>query len=388
MGGTVIGAGHSLDVRTPTAFHEAACLAAEQLDGRRADLTIVFASREHLGQIDMALPEIEQVLAPGHLLGCCANGVTTTGQEIENGPAVAVWAASLPGAGIESFELTTTREPDQIVINGLPSARSTDFMLLISDPIGFPAAALLDLLADDLPGMPIVGGIASGVQSMEEQSLIFGNEMCGHGAVGVRLRDVDVRPCVAQGASPVGPELVVTAAEGNRVLELAFTPALEKLAEVLDDLDQRERQLALNGLLLGVVIDENRPDHDAGNFLVRGILGADDENQALLVGDHLRVGQMIRFHVRDAASAEHDLSGALDFQNYALNGQEAAGALLFTCNGRGSNMFELPNHDACAVSDAFGSAPTSGFFSNGEIGPVAGRNFLHGFTATLALFAQ
>ena len=192
-------------------------------------------------------------------------------------------------------------------------------------------------------------------------------------------------PCVSQGAGPVGPEMTITAAEANLIGELAGKPAMERLGEVIAALPEDERELARGGVLLGIVIDENRPEYERGDFLVRPIIGADRESGAIAIGERVRVGQTVRLHVRDAASADEDLREALRAQAQALGSEGAAGALLFTCNGRGSHMFEVPDHDA-ARDRGLPGAPTAGFFCAGEIGPVGGRNFLHGFTATMAVF--
>jgi small ligand-binding sensory domain FIST len=215
--------------------------------------------------------------------------------------------------------------------------------------------------------------------------LLQDGEVHTDGAVAVRMRGLEMLPCVSQGAGPVGPEMTITRAEANVIGELAGKPAMERLGEVIAALPENERGLASSGVLIGVVIDENRPEYDRGDFLVRPIIGADRESGAIAIGEQVRVGQTVRLQVRDAASADEDLREALRAQAQALGSDGAAGALLFTCNGRGSHMFELPDHDASAIEDALG-APTAGFFCAGEIGPVGGRNFLHGFTATMAVF--
>jgi small ligand-binding sensory domain FIST len=179
--------------------------------------------------------------------------------------------------------------------------------------------------------------------------------------------------------------MTVTAAESNVIGELAGKAALERLGEVIAGLEEGERELAAHGLLVGAVIDENQPEYERGDFLVRPIIGADRDSGAIAIAERVRVGQTIRLHVRDAASADEDLREALRAQAQALGEEGAAGALLFTCNGRGSHMFEVPDHDAATLQDALG-APAAGFFCAGEIGPVGGRNFLHGFTATMAVF--
>jgi small ligand-binding sensory domain FIST len=198
---------------------------------------------------------------------------------------------------------------------------------------------------------------------------------------------VALLPCVSQGANPIGPEMTITAARGNLIEQLASRPAIARLRQAIAELEPREQALAAQGLMLGVVIDENQPSYERGDFLVRPIHGANPESGSLALGDRVRVGQTVRMHVRDGASADEDLREALRTHAQALGSEGAAGALLFTCNGRGSHMFDVPDHDVTALEDALG-APAAGFFCAGEIGPVGGRNFLHGFTATIALFAR
>ncbi|MEA2368620.1 MAG: hypothetical protein QOH38_1338, partial [Thermoleophilaceae bacterium] len=204
--------------------------------------------------------------------------------------------------------------------------------------------------------------------------------------VGLVLREVDVNCCVSQGASPIGPEMVVTAAEENVIQELASRPALDRLMDAIaHELSPDEQALATQGLLVGIVIDENRPEYDRGDFLVRGLLGVDEGERTITVGERVRIGQTVRLHVRDAASADMDLRAALERTSREL-ARPAAGALMFTCNGRGVGMFGEPDHDASAFEDTFGAVAAAGFFCAGEIGPVGPRNFLHGFTATMAVF--
>jgi small ligand-binding sensory domain FIST len=269
----------------------------------------------------------------------------------------------------------------------MPELDDAEAALMLVDPYSFPAEPLLDQLAEDHPGLPVMGGLASAAAEPGLGVLMRDEEICQSGAVGVTLAGVDVRPCVSQGARPIGPEMAITAAEENVIHELASQPALERLKKAITELDELERALAAQGLLIGIVIDENRPEYVRGDFLVRGLLGADEETGSISVGERVRVGQTVRMHVRDGASADEDLRAVLGRVLSDLPGPPA-GALLFTCNGRGTNMFAAPNHDAAALEEAFGAVPAAGFFCAGEIGPVGARNFVHGFTATLAVFAS
>jgi small ligand-binding sensory domain FIST len=379
MHATQIGAGLSTDPDTEAAATDAAAKARDAIEEAAVDLAIVFASRSHMPDVESLLGAVSEQLDPGHLIGCCAQGVVGTGKEVEEDPGLSVLAASLPGSDVESFHLTAGDVEAEERITELASAGG-GVALLLADPMTFPADRMLDLTH----GVQVVGGIASGRRSAEDSPLFFEREALDQGAVGALLSGAGVSVCVSQGAAPIGPEMVVTSAEENLVLELASKPALEKLSEVIAELGPRERAMAQTGLLIGVVIDENKPQYQRGDFLIRGIIGVDPASGALAVGDRLRVGQTVRFHVRDAESADEDLRQTLERQLAA--GTSPAGALLFTCNGRGRNMFAVPDHDAAALRQAFGGAPLAGFFCAGEIGPIGGRNFLHGFTATMALF--
>jgi small ligand-binding sensory domain FIST len=387
---TRVAVGFSDSFDAVEAAAEAADSARAGLDGP-ADLCLVFASGPHLPMAKWLLSEIHGRLEPRNLIGCGAGGTVASGREVEEGPGLAVWAASLPGAEVGTLHVTAERGDEGFRLLGMPKDLSgakdngsSGAALVLADPYSFPSELLLDELERARPGVPALGGLASAAVG-GGSVLLHDGEVRSEGAVAAVVSGVEVLPCVSQGAMPVGPEMTITAAEANVIGELASRPAMERLGEVIDKLPGDERELAAGGVLLGLVVDENRPEYLRGDFLVRPIVGADRESGALAIGQSVRVGQTVRLHVRDAASADRDMREALRAQSEALGGSGAAGALLFTCNGRGSHMFDVPDHDATAIEDALG-APAAGFFCAGEIGPVGGRNFLHGFTATMAVF--
>ncbi|HEX8066491.1 MAG TPA: FIST N-terminal domain-containing protein [Thermoleophilaceae bacterium] len=368
------------------AFAEAAARAQLALGGAPADLVVAFAGARSLDRAEEGLAAVEERLRPGALIGCGAQGVVGSGRELEDG-GVAVWAASLPGADVRSFHLEALSAGEsELAVAGMPDLDGSDAVILLADPYSFPVEPLLEELGEEHPGLPVVGGLSSAGGGPGHAVLLRDGAVEDRGAVGVALRDVDVRACVSQGARPLGPEMVVTACEDNVIEELASRPALLRLKEAIAELDDDERALAARGLLLGIVIDENQPDYERGDFLIRGLLGMDEEAGSVTVGERVRVGQTVRLQARDAGSADEDLREALEREAASLP-RPPAGALLFTCNGRGSNMFPVPHHDAAALDTAFGGAAAAGFFCAGEIGPVGSRSFLHGFTATLAVFA-
>jgi small ligand-binding sensory domain FIST len=383
-----VAVGISDDFDAASAFDEAAAEARAGLGGADCDLCLVFAAAPHLGHADGILAVVHGQLRPRVLLGCGAGGVVGGGREIEEGNGAVVWALAAPEATIDPLALTTAPVEGGIALGGLPEdpADYGDAMIVLADPNTFSADALLLHMNDARPAMPVLGGLASAAAE-GSASLFLDGQVVDTGAVACTIEGIELLPCVSQGAAPVGPEMTVTGVDGNLISELASKPALERLREAIEELEPDERDLAAEGLLLGVVIDENQPEYERGDFLVRPIVGVDPESGGLAFADRVRVGQTVRLHVRDSGSASDDLQEALAARVEALGPAGAAGALLFTCNGRGAHMFSQPDHDATAVDHAL-RAPTGGFFCAGEIGPVGGRNFLHGFTATMAVFPR
>jgi len=381
-----VGAGLSVSPEAAEAAGEAAREARAALGGAPVDLAFLFLSADHFGGAEEALAAVEEELAPAHVLGCVAEGVVARDRELEDGPAAAVWAASLPDAVIETFQSVALGTDDGVAVTGIPNLDDADLVTLLVDPFTYPAGGFLSKLNEEEDFVPLVGGLAAGSGEPDTQALFCDGEVLYEGAVGAVLRGVPVRTVVSQGCEPIGRDSVITHAEDNVVFELAGEPALERLKGDLATLTpDQESSAARGGVLAGLVIDENRADYRRGDYLMRGLTGVDEETGAIAVGEAVRVGQTLRFHVRDAASADADLRENL---SAAVEGERAAGTLMFTCNGRGMNLFSAPDHDARAAAELLGDDALAGFFCAGEIGPVGGKPFLHGFTATLAVFLE
>jgi small ligand-binding sensory domain FIST len=379
-----VGAGLSASPAAVEAAGAAAREARAALGGAPVDLAFLFLSADHFAASEEAVAAVVDVLEPRHLLGCVAEGVVARDRELEDGPGAAVWAAALPDADIETFHSVALNTDDGVAVTGFPELEGADLVTLLVDPFSFPAGGFLTKLNEEEDAVPLVGGLAAGGGEPDTQALFRDGEVVYEGAVGAVVRGVPVRTVVSQGCDPVGRDSVITHAEENVVFELAGEPALERLkGDVATLTPDQEASAARGGVLAGLVIDENRADYGRGDYLMRGLIGVDEETGALAVGEAVRIGQTLRFHVRDAGSADEDLRENL---TAALDGERAAGALLFTCNGRGTNLFSSPDHDARAVAELLGDDAVAGFFCAGEIGPVGGKPFLHGFTATLAVF--
>ncbi|PRY01879.1 FIST signal transduction protein [Allonocardiopsis opalescens] len=352
------------------------------------DLLTVFVSGGSPEDVEAAARRAMELSGAGTILGCTAVGVLGGDRAVENEGAVSVWAARLPGTRLVPFELTTVRDDDHLAVLGMAEPGPDDQVaVILADPYDFPADAFVEETTEALGGMPLVGGLADSPIGGEGVRLFLNGRVLRGGAVGVLLGGEGVLGAtVSQGCRPIGPPMVVTRAEGNVVLELAGVPALEKLESIVNGLPPAEQELAALGLHIGVAMDEYADRHEHGDFLIRAVAGAEGDETALLLGSLVSVGQTVRFQVRDAATAETDLRERLlrFTKNAALR---PGGALLFTCNGRGSAMFDSTGHDPALVRQTLGVDAVGGFFGAGEIGPVAGRNHVHGFTACVLAFA-
>jgi small ligand-binding sensory domain FIST len=349
----------------------------------RPDLAVLFCTPHHVESFPEIVATVRALLEPGRLLGASAVAVIGGREEVEDGPALSLWTATL-GAAPPPVRLTALSTGSGVALQGLPQlvADRPQTVLLLADPFTLPVPDVLDVLAASHEGVSVVGGLASAATSPGGNRLALDGDVVTDGAVGVVL-DAHVQGphdvVVSQGCRPVGSPMIVTRAEGNQLLELAGQSALGRLEQVARKVDPADRELLAGGVHLGVVADEHRLAFERGDFLVRSVLGADRGRGALTVGAVVEVGTTVQFHVRDAASADQDLRAL-------LAGRRADGALVFTCNGRGRNLFGTPDHDAGLVADVTGDRAVAGMFCAGEIGPVGRRSFLHGFTACALLF--
>ncbi len=368
---------------------EAARRVKDQLAGASVTLAVLFASPSLCTDPWSLLDALHTELAPEHLIGCIGETIIGDGHEVEGSPALSLWCASMPEVEVATFRLAAEAADGDDEIVGWPDPQGNAGpdatpMLVLIDPFTLPADMMLEQ-HNARNRQALIGGLASGGRRAGEHVLFHNRDVHFDGGVGVELSGAHVIPVVSQGCAPIGPDMVITAGGGPIVAELAGTNAFDKITHVVDELADDERHLLRQPLLAGIVINENQPDYGRGDFLVRGIHGRDPDTGAVYIGEHVRVGQTFRLHVRDAQSADEDLRLALHEALLTSGTQSPASALVFSCNGRGTHMFGTPDHDAGAIADELG-VPTAGLFCNGEIGPVGGTTFLHGFTATIAVF--
>jgi small ligand-binding sensory domain FIST len=322
------------------------------------------------------------------LAGCTGESVVGGDREVERQPALVVWAAALPRTRVEVFRARAEQRSDEAFqFHGLPAigSRAHASLLVLGEPYSFPMDAWLQHLQREAPGLPVIGGMASGGMGPGQNLLISHEGLHEEGVLGALIEgEVEIQSVVSQGCRPVGRPWVITACRENLIEKLGGRPALDVLMQALAEMPAPDQHAFRHAPFVGLAIDAAKQVFERGDFLVRGVLGLSESERAFAVAEQVRRGQTLQFLVRDAASAGEDLRLLM-----RKHGGGGIGALLFSCNGRGTRMFASPNHDAsCVLEGLAPGVPLAGFFAAGEVGPVGGRNFLHGFTASVAIFRQ
>jgi small ligand-binding sensory domain FIST len=373
---------------------EAVCRqVGEQLQDRSCDLAWVFASTIYRAEWGSLLSAIGERLKARVLIGCSGSGIIGGGKELEWVPAISVTAAHLPQVRLFPFIV----DQDELALSSAGgfwidkigvSPESHPAFVLVADPYTCDPRKLITELNATYRTCPIIGGLVSGGNEPGEHLLFMNREVYREGAVGVAMSgNIVMDTVISQGCRPIGKPYVVTKAEEHAVLELGGRQALSVLHEVLSGLTAEDRELAQRGsIFAGLVINEMRSRFGSGDFLIRNIIGIDPNLGAIAVADEVQVGQTLQFQLRDPTTSRQELRRLLQQIGQTSNGFPPAGCLFFNCTGRGKSLYGTAHHDIRTIQMVSGKLPVGGFFCNGEIGPIGGTNFLHGYTASLGLF--
>ena len=361
--------------------------------GETPQLAVAFVSPHYQADFERVGPLLSDLLGAEHTFGCSGGGIIGAGLEVEQRPALSVTAATLPEVSVEAFHLEGDNLPDLDAgpdkwqeLLGVTGSQDPQFVLL-ADPFSFPVQNLIMGLDFAYPRAAKIGGLASGAQRPGDNALFLDGQMYGSGAIGLALHgNIMVDTVVAQGCRPIGEAMRITSSNRNVLAELDGKPPMAVLQDLFRTLSDRDRQLMGHSLFLGVVMDEFLDNPMQGDFLIRNVVGMDQRTGALAIGEMLKEGQLVQFHLRDAETSAQDLT--LVLERYATENREneLPGALLFSCLGRGEYLYGRPNHDTEIFQEKLGQVPLGGFFCNGEIGPVGGTTFLHGYTSSFGLF--
>jgi len=366
-----------------------------------SDLGLVFISSAFTSEYPRLLPLLQERLRVPLLIGCSGGGIIGTDplgqtQELEDSPALSLSLAHLPGVKVQAFHITPEALPDLdsppdawIELIGVPPAEQPKFILL-SDPFSSGVNDLIQGLDFAYPKSVTVGGLASGSSKPGGISLFCNDRLYHEGIVGVALSgNIVLETMVAQGCRPIGRPYRVSSCERNILLELEEQPPLMVLRNVIHSLSDQDRRLAEHSLFVGVARDEFKQDLEPGDFLIRDLLGVDPKVGAIAIRDRVRPGQRVQFHLRDAQTSASDLEWLLQrYQKQTYEHPTAAGALMFSCLGRGEGLYGQPNFDSQLFTRYLNNIPLGGFFCNGEIGPVGGSTFLHTYTSVFGICRQ
>jgi small ligand-binding sensory domain FIST len=383
------------------AISQASHALRQGLAGGDPDLLLLFVSEHHFGDYELIGELVREALPRSLLLGCSARSVIGAGRELEEQPGISLVGAQLPGVTLQAFQLSSESLPDHTAgaapwreLLGVTEPDAAQLVVL-ADPFSFDTESFVHGLDTALPGSVTIGGLASAGQEPGENALYAGEAVHRAGLTGVALSgNVVLDPIVAQGCRPIGTPLFVTRCRENRLLELDGRAPMEILQELYADTkDARERALFRSALFLGI---EMRPALDGayvqGDFLIRNLIDSDDEMGTVAVAATLHTGQVVQFHVRDAHASAEDLERQLaryvEQSDRRREGEPggAAGALLFSCLGRGRELYGSTGFDSGTFRRIVGEVPLGGFFCDGEIGPIEGSTFLHGYTSAFGIF--
>ncbi len=379
-------------VQAEQAVAHASASVLKQLGEDRCDLACLFASPIYRADWPEIIALVHERLHPSVLIGCSASGVIGADKELEWVPALSLVGASLPGVAYHPFVV----HPDELEQSGPggfwidkvgASPEERPVFILLADAYTCDAGKLLTELNATYPHRPIVGGLVSGGHEPGEHLLFAGADVIREGAVGLAMTgNIELDTIVSQGCRPFGRSYVITKAEEHIVWELGGRPALDVLREALVGLSPSDQALAQQAIFAGVVINEMKVGFQPGDFVVRQLVGIDPPSGAIAVGEQMQVGQTIQFHLRDPEASQQDLRRLLEARGPAFQAAPPAGALFFNCTGRGKSFYGKAHQDTKTIRGFHATVPMGGFFCNGEIGPIGGTNWLHGYTASVGFF--
>ncbi len=351
----------------------------------------LFVSADWLPQIEEVLDLIRLNGRIPLLVGTVGSGLIGTSREVEGASGMALLLVRLPettltpvlisseqieqSTGPATWHAATGLGPDEV-----------DAWIILANPT---VPGLEPWLAEwnlAYPHSPCIGGLASGARDNGEHVLILDGAVTSSAVLALAVKGIKIRTIVSQGCKPVGEPFTITRAEENLVYAMGSRPAYQVLSETFNGLSDDEKERARGNLFAGLAASEYVADLKRGDFLVRNLLGADPQTGAVAIGAHARTGQTLQYQLRDRITAHADL---VDLAENQTEGEgKPFAALVFSCNGRGQNFFGVPNHDALTLTEILGPLATAGFFCQGEIGPIGQASYLHGYTASVALFCE
>jgi len=365
-----------------------------RLPAKEVSLGLVFLSPKFFPDAEQVLEILRLHAQIPLLVGCSGGGLVANSEEIESAGGLVLALYSMPGAKLKGVRFTQEQvdsaegEDYWPVETGIAKSNVNGWLAFVN-PFNVDGERWLRSWNHNYSGIPVYGGLASGNFPEPAAQVYLDGQVFEEGGVAIAVGgEVALAGVISQGCTPIGEAWTLTRVEQNLIRNIANRPAYAVLSETVQNLPPEEQRKAQGNLHIGLVVNEYLDEFHRGDFLVRNLLGGDPNSGVLAVGALPRMGQTIQFQRRDAAAASEDLNELLAREKARLADTEIYGGCLFCCNGRGKNLFGRPSHDSELVQAHFGPTGIAGFFCNGEIGPIGDKNFLHGFTASLALFIK
>ena len=365
-----------------------------QLAAPQVSLGLVFISPKFFPHAQQVLETLRVHSQIPLLAGCSSNSLIVGGSEIEENAGLVLALYALPGAEVQGFhfaqeQVEEANGPGYWPLETGVAPEQTNGWLTFADPFHLDAEAWMRSWNEAYAPLPVLGGLASGDSGEQRTQVYLNGDVFEEGGVAISVGgDVKLLGVISQGCTPIGETWTLTRVEQNLIHEIGNRPAYEVLAETVNRLSAEDQRKTRGNLFIGLVVNEYLDEFHRGDFLVRNLLGGDPSSGVLAVGAMPRAGQTVQFQRRDAAAATEDMNELLAHAKTQVAGAAVYGGCLCCCNGRGQNLFGSPNHDAQTIQRQLGPLGLAGFFCNGEIGPVGEKNFLHGYTASLALFVK
>lgn len=380
------------------AVHELVEKNQRSMEGDKPHLAVLFVTPHHEKSYKKIHQAVSKQFPSAFLIGCSGGGIIGGNKEVESEPAISLMVAHLPNVKIHPFRVADEELPD---LDGSPKAWHKVIgvepdvdpqFVILSDPFSIQIENFVRGMDYAYPKSVKIGGLASGAMAPGGNALFLNEQFSSSGLIGLAFSgDIVISPLVAQGCRPIGPLLRVTACDRNILLAVDDQPPLMALQEMYESLTPRDQNLLQSSLFLGIVSDSNNGDPGPGDFLIRNIVNADTQRGYIGIGALLRVGQSVQFHLRDAETSHQDLKHVLERyvarpELYNKDLAQSQGVMLFSCAGRGSYLYGEANHDTNLFGRVVGNLPISGFFCNGEIGPVGQSTYVHGYTSCFGVF--
>jgi small ligand-binding sensory domain FIST len=367
-----------------------ACESVLESLGGTPDLALLFVSDHYADALDALPGWTQSLLSPRHLIGCSASGVIGAGKEVERSEAISVVAARLPGVGLSPFHLSAApRAPEANFWSELTGLTAPEVrgLLLIGEPAATETEEVLKLIDSAYPNAPKIGGLVSGVETAGQAALFLDDRRLNQGLVGLALSGpIELQTLVAQGCRPVGDPMIITRCKDSVIYELNTGTPVEALQKLYERLEPRDQELCRHSLFVGIEMTGRSHSYGHGDFLIRNLAGLEPNGGAMAVQGQFANYQVVQFHLRDARASAHDLEQRLVRLQRSGRAKDVGGALLFSCLGRGQGLYGVSNHDSDLFIKHLGPLPLGGFFANGEVGPVGGQTFLHGYTSVFGMF--